>query len=273
MIDGKAIDKIQLYENIEATATRKTLDITFDEKKIEKITDTGIQKILLNHLKQEIYQNAIDDNGKKIPAHEIAFSENGLDELNKSITVLNNGKKHQPIKKVRVFEEGGKFSLGQAGNKVDKYVETAKGTNLFFAIYQDEKGKRSYKTVPFNEVIERYKQGLSSTLEVDENGNRLLFTLSPNDLVYIPLEDEKENLSQLNFDKLSQEQVARIFKVVSFTGNRLYAVPNNIAISIVDKMEFTLLNKLEFTIDKKSIKEFCLKLELDRLGTVKKIIR
>ncbi len=273
MIDGKAIDKIQLYENIEATATRKTLDITFDEKKIEKITDTGIQKILLNHLKQEIYQNAIDDNGKKIPAHEIAFSENGLDELNKSITVLNNGKKHQPIKKVRVFEEGGKFSLGQAGNKVDKYVETAKGTNLFFAIYQDEKGKRNYKTVPFNEVIERYKQGLSSTLEVDENGNRLLFTLSPNDLVYIPLEDEKENLSQLNFDKLSQEQVARIFKVVSFTGNRLYAVPNNIAISIVDKMEFTLLNKLEFTIDKKSIKEFCLKLELDRLGTVKKIIR
>ena len=97
--------------------------------------------------------------------------------------------------------------------------------------------------------------------------------MSPNDLVYIPLEDEKENLSQLNFDKLSQEQVARIFKVVSFTGNRLYAVPNNIAISIVDKMEFTLLNKLEFTIDKKSIKEFCLKLELDRLGTVKKIIR
>jgi CRISPR-associated endonuclease Csn1 len=273
MIDGKAIDKVQIYETIEATATRKTLDNTFDEKRIEKITDTGIQKILLNHLKQEIYQNAIDENGKKIPANEVAFSENGLDELNKNITALNNGKKHQPIKKVRVFEEGGKFSLGQIGNKSDKYVEAAKGTNLFFAIYQDEKGKRNYKTIPFNEIIERQKQGLSSALETDENGNRLLFTLSPNDLVYVPTEDEKENSTLLNFDKLSKNQTQRVYKSVSFTGNRLYAIPNNIATSIVDKMEFTLLNKLEFTLDKESIKEFCLKLEVDRLGKIKKIIR
>jgi CRISPR-associated endonuclease Csn1 len=273
MINGKAIDKVQIYEIIEATATRKTLDNTFDEKRIEKITDTGIQKILLNHLKQEVYQNAIDENGKKIPANEVAFSENGLDELNKNITALNNGKKHQPIKKVRVFEEGGKFSLGQTGNKTDKYVEAAKGTNLFFAIYQDDKGKRNYKTIPFNEIIERQKQGLSSALETDENGNRLLFTLSPNDLVYIPTEDEKENLTTINFNNLSKEQIQRVYKSVSFTGNRLYAIPNNIATSIVDKMEFTLLNKLEFTLDKESIKEFCLKLEVDRLGKIKKIIR
>lgn len=273
MINGKAIDKIQIYETIQATATRKTLDNTFDEKRIEKITDTGIQKILLNHLKNEMYQNAVDENGKKVPAHEVAFSESGLDELNKNITVLNNGKKHQPIKKVRVFEEGGKFSLGQSGNKTDKYVEAAKGTNLFFAIYQDEKGKRNYKTIPFNEVIERQKQGLSSALEIDENGNGLLFTLSPNDLVYIPTEDEKESLTLINFDRLSKEQVQRVYKTVSFTGNRLYAIPNNIATSIVDKLEFTLLNKLEFTLEKESIKEFCLKLEIDRLGKIKKIIR
>jgi CRISPR-associated endonuclease Csn1 len=271
MIDGKAIDKVQIYETIEATATRKTLDSTFDEKRIEKITDTSVQKILLNHLQKEMYQNAIDENGKKILAHEIAFSENGLDELNKNITALNNGKNHQPIKKVRVFEEGGKFSLGQTGNKADKYVEAAKGTNLFFAIYQDKKGKRNYKTIPFNEVIERQKQGLSSALEIDENGNRLLFTLSPNELVYIPTEDE--NVTLIDFNKLSKNQVEKIYKCVSFTGNRLYAIPNTIATSIVDKVEFTLLNKLEFNLDKKSIKEFCLKLEVDRLGKIKKIIR
>lgn len=96
MIDGKEIDKVQIYETVGgengATATRKTLDITFDEKRIEKITDTGIQKILLNHLQQEIHQNAIDETGKKVPAHELAFSENGLDELNKNIAALNNGK-------------------------------------------------------------------------------------------------------------------------------------------------------------------------------------
>jgi CRISPR-associated endonuclease Csn1 len=273
MIEGKAIDKVQIYEKLDATATRKILDVTFDEKRIEKITDTGIQKILLKHLKQEIYQNAFDENGKTIAAHELAFSENGIEELNKNIINLNNGKNHQPIKKVRIFEEGGKFSLGQRGNKADKYVETAKGTNLFFAIYQDENGKRNYKTIPFNEVIERQKQGLSAALEIDENGNRLLFTLSPNDLVYLPTEDEKENLTIINFEKTSNDQILRVYKCVSFTGNRLYAIPNNIATSIVDKVEFTLLNKLEFTLDKESIKEFCLKLEVDRLGKIKRIIQ
>jgi CRISPR-associated endonuclease Csn1 len=124
----------------------ESLDITFDEKRIEKITDIGIQKILLKHLKQEVYQNVFDENSKTIPAQELAFSENGLEELNKNITTLNNGKKHQPIKKVRIFEEGGKFSLGQSGNKTDKYVETTKEQTYFFAIYKDKNGKRNYKS-------------------------------------------------------------------------------------------------------------------------------
>jgi CRISPR-associated endonuclease Csn1 len=284
-IDGKVIDKVQIYEKIEATATRKTLDITFDEKRIEKITDTGIQKILFNHLKQEMYQNAIDENEKKIPAHEVAFSENGLDELNKNISRLNDGKNHQPIKKVRIFEEGGKFSLGQTGNKADKYVEAAKGTNLFFAIYQDEKGKRNYKTIPFNEVIERQKQGLSSALEIDENGNRLLFTLSPNDLVYVPTEDEKENLTLLNFNKLSKEQTERIYKFVSCTSGEGHFVSNNYSKEIIsnengsnNKNERMLeLNNSNTIYDEKEkpvmIKSVCWKLEVDRLGKVKKIIR
>ncbi|ENI5462244.1 hypothetical protein ABZG89_002282 [Flavobacterium psychrophilum] len=285
MIDGKAIDKVQVYETIEATATRKTLDITFDEKKIEKITDTGIQKILLNHLKQEMYQNAIHENGEKIPAHEVAFSENGLDELNKNLTTLNNGKKHQPIKKVRVFEEGGKFRLGQTQNKADKYVEAAKGTNLFFAIYQDEKGKRNYKTIPFNEVIERQKQRLSAAQETDENGNRLLFTLSPNDLVYLPTEDEKENLTTINFDKLSKEQTERIYKFVSCTSGEGHFVSNNYSKEIIsnengsnNKNERMLeLNNSNTIYDEKEkpvmIKSVCWKLEVDRLGKIRKIIR
>jgi CRISPR-associated endonuclease Csn1 len=39
--------------------------------------------------------------------------------------------------------------------------------------------------IPFNEVIEG-KTGLSSALDIDEEWNHLLFTLSPNDLVYVP---------------------------------------------------------------------------------------
>lgn len=67
---------------------------------------------------------------------------------------------HLPIFKVRVYETiGNKFSVGVKGNKKDKYVEAAKGTNLFFAIYVDENGIRSYETIPLNIVIERLKQG------------------------------------------------------------------------------------------------------------------
>ncbi len=287
MIDGKAIDKVQIYETIEATATRErnNLDITFDEKKIEKITDTGIQKILLNHLKQEVYQNAIDESGKKIAPHEVAFSEIGIEELNKNIKVLNNGKNHQPIKKVRIYEESKRFSLGQIGNKADKYVEAAKGTNLFFAIYQDENGKRNYKTIPFNEVIERQKQGLSSALEIDENGNRLLFTLSPNDLVYIPTEDEKENSTTINFDKLSKEQTERIYKFVSCTSGEGHFVSNNYSKEIISNengsnnknermLEFNNSNTIYDEKEKPvMIKSVCWKLEVDRLGKIKRIIR
>ena len=287
MIDGRAIDKVRIYETIEATATRErnNLDITFDEKKIEKITDTGIQKILLNHLKQQVYQNAIDESGKKIAPHEVAFSEIGIDELNKNIIAHNNGKNHQPIKKVRIFEESKRFSLGQRGRKTDKYVETAKGTNLFFAIYQDKNRKRNYKTIPFNEVIERQKQGLSSALEIDENGNLLLFTLSPNDLVYIPTEDEKDNLTLQNFNTLSKEQTEHIYKFVSCTSGEGHFVSHNYSKEIIsnengsnNKNERMLeLNNSNTIYDEKEkpvmIKSICWKLEVDRLGKIKRIIR
>ena len=37
---------------------------------------------------------------------------------------------------------------GKRGNKKDKFVVAANGTNLFFAIYEDENGKRNYETIP-----------------------------------------------------------------------------------------------------------------------------
>ena len=281
MIDGKSIDKVQVYEIIEATATRErnNLDITFDEKKIEKITDTGIQKILLNHLKQEIYQNATDENGKKIAPQEVAFSEIGIEELNNNIKALNNGKNHQPIKRVRIFEESKRFSLGQTGRKTNKYVETAKGTNLFFAIYQDKNGKRNYDTIPLNIVIERQKQGLSSALEIDENGCRLLFTLSPNDLVYIPASEENDNPNIIDIDNITKTQVDRIYKMEKTSGKECYFIQNNIADLIYQYDakskfgEFGSQNKLQISIEGSKISECCWKLEVDRLGKIKRIIR
>jgi CRISPR-associated endonuclease Csn1 len=231
------------------TATRKSLDASFDLKSINAITDTGIQKVLKNYLEYK-------------GSPELAFSPEGIDDMNKNIEKYNDGKPHQPIIKVRVFELGSKFQIGQTGNKKHKYVEAAKGTNLFFAVYEDNNGKRSFESIPLNEVIERQKQGLPTVDLKNPND----FYLSPNDLVFMPSEDELENVNRIDFGNLSNEQKNRIYKVVSFTGNRLYCIPCIVATVIVNKVEFTQLNKLEFTREK----ENCIKLKIDRLGNISK---
>lgn len=252
-VSGKIdLPRIKVPKGKILTATRKNLDISFDLKTIGSITDTGIQKILKNYLQYK-------DNNP-----ELAFSPEGIEDMNKNIEKFNNGKAHQPIIKVRIFELGSKFPLGQSGNKKEKYVEAAKGTNLFFAVYQDKNGKRSYETIPLNEVIERQKQGLSvvDLKGVDD------FYLSPNDLVYVPSEDELENVSMIDFNKASSE---RIYKVVSFSGYQVFFVRQDFATSIVNKAEFSTLNKMERAIDGTMIKETCVKLQIDRLGNISKI--
>lgn len=231
------LDRVKVAKGKILSATRKSLDTTFNEKTIQSITDTGIQKILLNYLK-----------AKGSP--EVAFSPEGIEEMNKTISLYNEGKNHQPILKVRVFEQGSKFPLGETGNKTKKFVEAAKGTNLFFGIYEDKAGKRSYNTIPLNLVIERQKQGLSPVSEINDKGHRLLFHLSPNDLVVIPKDGDINSKD--------------VYKVVSFTGGRLYVIPHFVSSVIVNKIEYTQLNKIELTKEKDLIK----KIEFDRLGNL-----
>lgn len=237
------------------TAIRKKLDTSFDLKTIDKITDTGIQKILKNYLSY-----------KKSP--ELAFSPEGIEDLNNNIEKFNDGKKRQPIHKVRIFEIGSRFPLGETGNKKSKYVEAAKGTNLFFAIYVDEEGNRSYETIPLNIVIERLKQGLTDVPEINEKGDKLLFHLSPNDLVYVPTEEE--NAKPLDREELHQN---RIYKMVSSSGSQCFFIKSEVANSIVNKIEYSALNKMERAIDGTMIKQVCIKLKVDRLGKVEEAFR
>lgn len=260
--------KIKVYYFTKETkerffATRKLLDTSFDKKKIEEsITDTGIQKILLRHLE-------LKDNDPKL-----AFSPDGIDEMNKNIIVLNDGKFHQPIHKVRVYEKAEKFAIGKKGNKSAKFVEAAKGTNLYFAIYEIEKidkctgeftKERKFATIPLNIVIERLKQGLPPA-PADDNGNEPKFVLSPNDLVYVPTEEEKKN--GYIYNPLDVEQ---LYKMVSSSGNQCFYIKANVASSIIDKVEFSSLNKMERAITGEMIKEVCIPVKVDRLGNITKI--
>lgn len=227
-------------------------------KKIEGITDTGIQKILRAHL-------AAKNNDPVL-----AFCADGIDEMNQNIVALNNGKLHKPIYKVRRFEKADKFAIGQIGNKGKKFVEAAKGTNLFFFVYENNDKKRSFVTVPLNLVIDCQKRFtknwvseldkiLKETNEVAQD-THFLFSLSPGDLVYLPKNGET-----------TVDDKTRIYKIVSFTNSRLYCIPYSVANSIVDKVEYTQLNKLEFdNINniRLSLKETCVPIKVDRLGNV-----
>ena len=250
--------KVAVYYFTEATteplvAVRKPLDSTFNEKKIkESVTDTGIQKILLNHL--------CTKEGKP----DLAFSAEGIEEMNRNLLQLNNGKSHQPIYKVRVYEpRGNKFSVGVLGNKGTKWVEAAKGTNLFFAIYITEDGKRTYETIPLNVVIEREKQGLVPVPDRNEKGDKLLFWLSPNDLVYLPTEEERE------FGRINEPiDRGRIYKMVSCTGNEGHFIPANVANPIVPVIELGSNNKAQRAWTNEMIKDICIPIKVDRLGHI-----
>lgn len=256
---GKDVSKVTVRyftDEVEPlVATRKPLDDSFDEKKIKSITDTGIQKILLSYLSAK-------GNDPKV-----AFSPEGIMEMNEHIADYNNGKKHQPILKVRIFEpKGEKYNVGWSGNNSKKFVEAQSGTNLYFAIYEDAEGKRSYQTIPLNVVVERLKQGLAPVPETSESGVPLKFHLSPNELVYVPRENE-DNVDINALDK------NRIYKFVSASGNQAFFVKHDVATTIVNKMEFSPLNKMEKTITGEMVKAVCWKLEVDRLGKIKRIIR
>lgn len=236
-------------------AVRKPLDTSFDKKKIASITDTGIQTILLNYLES------------KGGDASVAFAPEGIQEMNSNIELYNNGKAHKPIKNVRLSEPlGAKYQVGERGAKTKKYVEADKGTNLFFAIYEDEEGKRYYYSVPLREAIERQKQKLSPVPEYNEKGVALKFYLSPNDLVYVPTEEER-TMGTCHIDK------ARIYKMVSSTGCSCYFVPSTFAKVIVDKVELQSLNKMEKAITDECIKEVCWKLKVDRLGNIINVIK
>lgn len=254
-------------------AVRKKLDESFDRKKIESISDTGIQKILLTFLESK------GNNSKE------AFSPEGIIELNEHISDYNGGKNHKPIRSVRVTEVmGEKFPIGNVGNKSKKFAEAQSGTNLFCAIYEDQDGNRNYVSIPLKNAVESIKLGLSPAPEWNETGSKLKFVLSPNDLVYVPSLDDL-----LSKPDISHLDTNRIYLFKSISGTDVYFTPHRIAstlLSVPKEANFgkkgLVINEISITNtlgktakgpNDEMIKSICWKLEVDRLGQITRIIR
>lgn len=250
--DGQEVKKVEIYyfdDNF--AASRVAINDSFDTKKIEQITDRGIQKILLKHL--ELGGN---------------FTDEGIEQMNRDIKILNGGKDHKPIVKVRISESmGNKFAVGTRGTKSTKFVEAAKGTNLFFAIYVNEEGIRSYESIPLNIVTEHMKQNLSAVPEISGN-KKLRMVLSPGDLVYVPTIDEIET-GVIN-EKIDTR---RIYKMMSCTKGECHFIPYFVSSPIIDTKELGSNNKSERAWSGEQIKSICIKLSVDRLGVITNIPR
>ena len=257
---------------------------------IESITDTGIQKILKAHLE------AKDNNP------ELAFSADGIDEMNsiivdsKKIKNYQLKKVHKPIYKVRRYESSNsKYPIGQKGCKAKKFVEADDGTNLYFVVYQTIDKRRTYATIPLELSIECQKdnhnlKGWINLLDErlrDKSENeklkryqrfnipkdaKLLFVLSPNDYVYITSDDSDDRIEK-----------NRIFVVNDFNDTTIYFRPCNFAKAIASKevdMRLKYLKKEDkekivgsfddktANFENKMIKEICVPLKVDRLGNI-----
>ena len=230
-------------------------------KYINKVSDLRIREDLLKHLREADYD--ID----------VAFSSEGIEGF--------NVKRKIPVYKLPISEASSlKFPLGEGRNTKVKFGEAESGTNLFFGVYwNEEKEKREFETVALEKVIKHQKKVAHlpkeqrTPIEPDPKKGTFLFALSPNDLVYVPTDEEKQNANLVDFTNMSNEQVGRIYKMVSTTKGECHFVPAYYANPII-KNEAGTNNKSQNTMyDDTQIKSCCWKLEIGRLGEIKKIIQ
>jgi CRISPR-associated endonuclease Csn1 len=229
------------------SVSREKLDVSFTEEKIRKKVaeydtrkEKGMKHLLISHLRD------FDNDPKK------AFVGEGLETLWK--------RAGQPITTISTYETlGKKFPI-----RPNQLVEAAKGTNLFFVVYENlTTGDREFETLRLDEVIAAKIQKLP--IVKPREGFRH-FTLSPNDLVYVP--EENENIRLIDWENERERISRRIYKVVSSTGPVCYFVPHKSAKVVLDKVEYGSLNKSERDVEGKMIKHHCIKLRHDRLGNV-----
>src|SRR6185312_1600229 len=218
--------------------------------KISKIPDPSMRNELLIHI-----QNINDINRGREKNEQIdPFGAEGME-------ILNKGRKTS-LTKVTIKEESqAKFEI-----RPGAFVEADKGTNLFFVIYEskDEPTDRKFESIPLRKVVEAKSEG-SGFLE--EKPGYWWFTLSPNELVYMP--DDGEGIAGIDW-KAKEKLAAKIYKLVSCNKGQAFFVPQTVSKVIVDRVEFDSMNKVERALDgRRMIKQHCIKLSVDRLGNIK----
>ena len=164
------------------------------------------------------------------------------------------------------------YCLESVGSKINfngKLFESDRGTNLFFAIYENiETGKRDYETLPLLDIINRSMNKLPVT---DEREGYKTILLSPNDIVYVPSPEENVNLIDWEDKK---KVFSKLYRVIKFSKRQCYFLPHNISDMILPydsktKIgEFESQNMVEKSLEGVKIVDKCIKVKIDRLGNL-----
>ncbi len=145
----------------------------------------------------------------------------------------------------------------------------------YFVMYENQKTKErcGFESIATHKAIENIVKGYK--IGEDKEGFDKII-LSPGDLVYVPTKEERE-CSELIDWKNIKTLLKRIYKIVSFSGKDLLCVKADISDPIIPtnikekvKGEIDWHNKSTSTMEGDvTIKNVCIKLNIDRLGNIK----
>ena len=253
----------------------------------QKRSDTSalIEFIIDNDLKRKIKQHLEKYNGDKLQA----FSKEGIKELNRE--------EKKPIKTLKLVNvetdevDESNITLQRLDRKKafnnKLYVNT--GDNYLFAVMEKD-GNRIFDLITFFDAANLLKEGFN---KVDDKKafnkwnffeshfrekhklgkDDKIFFLKQGDPVYMPSDGEEiitdtESPLYEGYWKDKNARSKNIHFVTKYSGYEIYFINNRIADTIVKGKEFGSQNAYQ-NIDGKSIKNYCIKLEVDRLGNIK----
>lgn len=237
-------------------------------KKIKKVVDAGIRKILEKRLKE--YDGNPKEAFSNLESNPIwQNKEKGIAVKRVAITGISNG---EPIHFKK--DHLGEFILNEDGKKnpVD-FVQT--GNNHHVAIYKDKEGNLYDQIVTFYEAVERKNQGIDVIQKETEEGYTLLFTLKQNEMFVFPSNDfdpnEVDLLDPRNKSIISKHiyRVQKISRKVYSSVVRDYVFRHHLETEIIESNE--LKNTIWKPIKSLNHLEGLVKVRMNHLGDIVQI--
>lgn len=200
--------KIKYYEN--EYTIRKEINAEFDSKKIEKVLDEGIKRILSQRLKE--YKNEPKKAFTELDKNPIWLNKEKGIQI-KSVVI--GGVKNAESLHIKRNHLGKKIELSNGDFVPSSFINT--GNNHHVAIYQDEAGNLYEQVVSFYEAANRALLQLPIVQETHSNGAQLLFTMKQNDYFLFPSENFNPKECDI-FDEKNAKLVSQnLFRVQSLS--------------------------------------------------------